>query len=335
MTAPVTRRALFAAAPALALFAAAPRARGQEATPAGAWRFTDDRGDTVELPARPEVIVAQVTAASALWDYGVRPVAIFGPQRRDDGSPDPMLGAIDTGAVASLGAAWGEFDLEALIALAPDLLVAPWYGEYRGEPEPLWYVPAEIDPTVEEVVPTLGILAQDVPITTTIDRFAELAAALGSDLASPDNAAAKERYDRAIADLEDAIAGNPGLRVLAMSPKADVFHVAHPAAAGDLTFLADLGLDIVAPDSDPEDFWQELTWEDADAYPADLILRDVRWQALPVAELEKIPTWATMPAVKAGQVTPWQLELPYSYAGYAPVLEDLAEAIRSARADIA
>ncbi len=332
----LTRRAVLAAAPAFALVAAVPRAGAQDATPAaGEWIFTDDRDLTVALPERSETVVAQVTAAAALWDYGIRPIAIFGPQRREDGSPDPMLGAIDAGAVDSLGAAWGEFDLEALIAPAPDLLVAPWYGEYRGEPEPLWYVPADIAPTVEDVVPTVGILAQDVPITTTIDRFAELAAALGADLGSPENAAAKERYDRGLADLADAIAGNPGLRVLAMSPKADVFHVAHPTAAGDLMFLSGLGLDVVAPDSAPEDFWQELSWEDADAYPADLILRDVRRQALRDAELEKIPTWGTMPAVAAGQVTPWQLEQPYSYAGYAPVLEELAAAIRSARADIA
>ena len=118
-----TRRDVLGTASGLALATGAGyRAAQAQATPAsvavdGAWSFTDDRGVTVSLPALPQRIVAQVTAAASLWDYGVRPVGIFGPQRRADGTPDPLAGNIDLDAVTSLGEAWGEFDLERLIAL--------------------------------------------------------------------------------------------------------------------------------------------------------------------------------------------------------------------------
>src|SRR5690348_13132494 len=54
--------------------------RAQDATPAadGPWSFTDDKGVTVELPARPLRIIADVNAAAPLWDFGIRPVAVFG-----------------------------------------------------------------------------------------------------------------------------------------------------------------------------------------------------------------------------------------------------------------
>jgi iron complex transport system substrate-binding protein len=300
----------------------------------GAWSFTDDRGITVSLPERPERIVAQVTAAASLWDYGIRPVGVFGPQRRADGTPDPLAGDIDLDAVTSLGEAWGEFDLEQMIALHPDLLVSGWYGTYHGELTPLWYVPEEAAPVVHELTPSIGILMEDVSIAQTIDRFAELAAALGADLESPGIVADKERFDRAVADLKAAIAEKPGLTVLAMSGDADNYYVAHPAAAADLIFLHQLGLDIVVPESDPEEYWDTLSWEQANKYPADVILQDNRPHALSREQLMAIPTWHDLPAVKAGQVIDWHLEPIYSYKGYAPVIEDLAASIREARENV-
>lgn len=38
-----------------------------------------------------------------------------------------------------------------------------------------------------------------------------------------------------------------------------------------------------------------------------------------------------LPAVKAEQITPWSMEERYSYAGYAPVLEQLAAAITKSK----
>ena len=168
---------------------------------------------------------------------------------------------------------------------------------------PLWYVPEEVAPAVDERTPSIGILMEDVSIAQTIDRFAELAAALGADLESPEVAADKERFDRAVADLKAAIAEKPGLTVLAVSGDADNYYVAHPAAAADLIFLRELGLDIVIPESDPEEYWDTLSWEQANKYPADLILQDNRPHALSRDQLMAIPTWQELPAVKADRLS--------------------------------
>ncbi|HWM40230.1 MAG TPA: ABC transporter substrate-binding protein, partial [Streptomyces sp.] len=43
------------------------------------------------------------------------------------------------------------------------------------------------------------------------------------------------------------------------------------------------------------------------------------------------PSWSDLPAVKAGQVTMWDAEPRFSYAGAAPLLEQLAKAIEDAK----
>ncbi|MFP1627003.1 hypothetical protein ACLB9X_17925 [Streptomyces sp. 5K101] len=66
-------------------------------------------------------------------------------------------------------------------------------------------------------------------------------------------------------------------------------------------------------------------------YDADIIVMDNRTGTLQPADLEKSkPTWAKLPAVKAGQVIPRVTEPVYSYAKCAPILEDLAKAIANA-----
>ena len=47
--------------------------------PDGSWSFTDDRGVTLTSPAVPSRIVAQTSAAAALYDFGVQVVGIYGP----------------------------------------------------------------------------------------------------------------------------------------------------------------------------------------------------------------------------------------------------------------
>lgn len=325
-----SRRALLAAAPALALLAA-PASRARQATPAagGAWSFTDDRGSTVTLPQPPERIVAQISAAAALWDNGVRSVAVFGPQRLPDGSPGPEAGRVDLDAVTSLGEVWDEFDVEAMAALEPDLLVAPIFVG-----DELWAVPAESVDIIEAIVPSIGIRSQQIPMDDLIVRFEELAAALGADLASEENAAARAEFDAAAADVRDAIAGNPGLRVMFASSTPELFYVGNPDLMADAMYFRDLGMEIVDPDAG-ENFWKELSWEQAGQYPADLILLDARTGNPTPEDLAAIPTWSSLPAVEAGQVAPWYPEPTRSWRGFAPILRDIATAIREAAAGIA
>ncbi|MCL8014149.1 hypothetical protein [Streptomyces sp. AS02] len=74
-----------------------------------------------------------------------------------------------------------------------------------------------------------------------------------------------------------------------------------------------------------------LSRENADKCHADLIMVHNRTTALSAERLAAKATWRQLPAVQAGQTVPWVMEERYSYAGYAPVLEHLADAVRKAR----
>ncbi len=336
-----TRRALIAALSVAALPVAARRAsaRQDDATPAaadaaqpaaeGEWSFTDDRGETITLPARPERIVAQSGSAAALWDYGIRPVAVFGPQRNPDGSNAVDIGNVDVESVESIGEAWGEFDLEKLLALDVDLLVGPLHP--LGD---IWYLPVETAPLLDGNVPIVGIyFTGGVSATHIMERYEELAAALGADLDAPEVVEAREEFDAAAEELRAAIAEKPGLKVLAVSGTPEAFYVASASFAADLVFLKELGLDIIQHGT--EGMWEDMSWEQADRYPAGLILVDERAGAMKPDEYAAIDTWTALPAVQAGQLGPWRTELPYSRRGYAEYLRDLAEAVRNAEVGIA
>jgi iron complex transport system substrate-binding protein len=257
----------------------------------------------------------------------VRPTAVFGPQYLGDGAVDPRVGEVDLGAVESVGQVWGELDIERILAVDTDLLVTPMW-----EPPELWYVSEEAQAALADKVPSLAIQTAKVSVFDAITRFAELAEALGADMHSPHNVAAKTEFDVAVTDLEMAIADNPGLRVIFVAGDDESFYVAHPDYMTDLFFFRDLGMDVVRNDVD--DFWETLSWEEVRKYPADLILIDTREGSYTLEDFAGVATWSTVPAVVAGQVAAWHAEPIYSYAGYAPELRRLARIVREARADV-
>lgn len=68
------------------------------------WEFTDDRGSTSSGPDAPPRVVAYVRAGAALWEYGVRPVAVYGSGHDSGADADPAkLGGLDPRQVAYLG----------------------------------------------------------------------------------------------------------------------------------------------------------------------------------------------------------------------------------------
>lgn len=291
----------------------------------GEWSFTDDRGITVTLEEQPDAVVAQTTAAAALWDYGVRPVGIFGPSRTADGSPDFQAGNIDLDQVEVLGD-FGEMDLEMLVALQPDVYVD--LALYGGQ---LWYL-GETEEQVKEIVPTLGISMERVSILESIKRFEELSGALGADLNAPEVVEAKAAFAEAETELKAAIDENPGLKVLVVSPTVDELYVASYKWMIDLLYFHDLGLDIV--DHGIDDFFELLSWEQANKYPADLILVDARGGSAVLDDLKDVEIWSNLPAVQAGQVGNWYAAAPYSHARLTPIMLELAGLIRNSRADL-
>jgi iron complex transport system substrate-binding protein len=313
---------------ALVLGRAAAQAQTPAASPVASWQFMDDRGIAVELPVPPERIVAEINAASALWDYGVRPVGVFGPQHRTDGSVDARVGNVDLASVTDLGEVWGEVDIEGLLALDTDLVVGPTW-----DPPEIFYLTLAGEAALGDRVPVLGIHTARVSLDKSIQRFAELAGALGADLDSEKNTAARVEYASALEDLENAIAENPDLAVLFVAGDDTAFYVAQPDDMADLILLQDLGLNILS--GGETDFWETLSWEDVQKFPADLILVDTREGSYSLDDFAAVPTWSTVPAVQAGQVDVWHAEPIYSYAGYAPELRRLAGLIRDARSDVA
>lgn len=292
----------------------------------GPWTFTDDRGKTITLPKRPERIVAQVTAAASLWNYGVRPIGLFGPQTNADGTQSIEVGNVDLKTTTSVGEEHGVIDFEKVAALNPDLIVSLYYSG-----DVYWYITAEQVGPMSAIAPIVGIKVQEVPIISPITRFGELSAALGADLNSKENVASKEGYDRAVNELKAAIAAKPGLKVMVVAGGATSLSVANPSVATDLIYFKELGLDIVQPPVTT--FWETLSWEQANRYAVDLILTDQRPSTLSHAQLLEKEVWRSLPAVQANQVGAWPWKT-YSHLSYTKALQDLAATIRKSRTDI-
>lgn len=289
---------------------------------AGGWTFTDDRGKKLELDKTPSRIVAQVGAAAALWDFGVRPIAVFGPHKLDDGTKDPQVGNVDITKVEGLGNVWDEFNVEKYISLQPDLLVSSMY--VKGT---LWYVPDKSKETIEQVAPTVGVMLTGRGATEVIGTYEQLARSLGATMEGvPEAKARMEAATKELAQFKD-------LRILLMSGGPDAMWVVNPPEYPDLVHLTTAGLNVVTPSKvDEGGFFQTLSWENADTYDADVILYDTRTQSLKPEEMLKKPTFAKLPAVEAGQLYPWNAEAPYSYQGYAVFLEGLVANLKKAKA---
>ncbi|OLT36989.1 ABC transporter substrate-binding protein [Actinomadura sp. CNU-125] len=294
----------------------------------GAWSFTDDRGTEIDLKARPTRVVGYVGTAAALYDFGVdeRLVGVFGPTKLQDGSPDPQAGELPVDRLEIIGNAFGEFNIEKYAALSPDLLVDNMFVD--GE---LFYVPSESADKIYALAPSLAISTGAVSLPKPLRRMGELAVALGADPNAPKVTEAKARFDKAAEAVRTAVEANKGVRVLAASASPDLFYASSPDKNSDLIFFKELGVELITPEKLGENgFYEELSWENADRYPADLIILDSRTQALQPEDLGGKAAWRDLPAVKAGQVVPWEAEPRFSYLGCAPILENLAKAIESA-----
>ena len=329
----LSRRQLLAASSALAFSMGTRDGLAQESSPeaGGEWTFVDDAGVTITLPQRPQRVVAYVPLAASFWDFGVQPIGYYGNPLRADGTPETIAGDLDFAPLASLGVEYGNFDLEALVALNPDLIV----NDMWDDPPTFWGLEPEIVAQINEIAPIANILFIDQPITETIARVEELAVALGADLDSTEVAAERAAFEQAVADLKAAIAAKPGLTAAFVSgvPEGS-FWVGNPMKLADVRFVKELGLDIVQPE-DQSVYSEELSWEQAGKYPADLFIIDSLHGSGTGEELvAKVPTFAALPAAKAGAFASWPSEYVPSYAGMTPVLISLTEAIRNADPDI-
>ncbi|MEE6271270.1 ABC transporter substrate-binding protein [Streptomyces diastatochromogenes] len=294
----------------------------------GPWSFTDDRGQKVALPDRPHRIVAFTGTAAALHDFGVddQIVGVFGPTTLANGKPDPQAGDLDVKKVTVIGNGYNQFNVEKYAGLSPDLLVTNMY-----EPGALWYVPDDSKDKIAKLAKTVALTASRKPLDQIIARYGEFAASLGADLKAKKVTDAKARFERAAARLRKAAAAHR-VKVLACSGSADLFYASNPGISADLLYFKSLGVDLIVPDHvDKGGYFESLSWENADKYQADVLLLDNRTATLQPKDLAAKPSWNKLPAVKAGQITPWSSEPRFSHAGAAPLMEQLAQAIERAK----
>ena len=329
----ITRRRLLAGSlGTLALLAGSPVALARQATPeaspAGGWSFTDDAGKTLELPERPLRIAADLNAASALWDFGIRPVAIAGYTVDTDAS----WGNVDRETpVINVAAGSPVPNLETLLAEDIDLFVTIYWGNENNPYE--WSFPevADYDRT-NAAVPVIAISGSGRADHNT-ERCAELAASLGADLESPEIQEAKSAYEAAVAEFSEVAKeqADAGITSLFMYADPTELYIAYPPIWADLSMYQALGMDIIVPESVPEgDYWESLSTEQAIKYVSDLIFQSSRTGTLTLEELAAHPTYGALPAVKAGQVIAWDQDFIQSYQGLTAALTHLTEALRQA-----
>lgn len=328
MTQHPTRRQMLMGAAGMAAALAAPRAiTARQATPAAGWSFTDDKGVTIELDALPERLAIDVNAAAPLWDFGVRPDAVFGWNATESGDFGDAGGNIDPEGIEIAGNASEPVQLEALAATDPDLIITlTWTPD---DPQDYWSFEAEILPQAQEIAPILAMSATGSADANT-ERFAELAAALGANLDTPELAEAKESYDAAMADLEAVAAEKADLTVLFLYVDPELLYIANPPDWADLAFYQAMGVSMVEPDAEDGTFWEELSLEQALKYPADIIMASTRAGALTPEELASHATFSAHPAVQAGQATTWNQDFIQSYQGMTEAMTHLTETLQGA-----
>ncbi|MFC4564953.1 ABC transporter substrate-binding protein [Nocardiopsis mangrovi] len=291
---------------------------------AAGWTFTDGTGAEVALPERPERVVAYSGIASVLWDYGFEVVGVFGPAETAGGGRDPQIGDVDLDRVEVISQTYGEMSVERLAALEPDLVITQVYDDVD------WYLPEGGTDQIEAVAPLARIQMNGVPAEQQLTDHLDLAVALGAEPEDPRVTEARDDFDAALAELDAAVEARPGLRVMAVSAAPENFFVVNSAAGGALGMFADHGVSLPETEAPDTDQFERLSWEEADKYPADLLLQDARPGRTTLAELDDQPLWRDLPAVRAGQVGDWPAETPFGYAAYAEMVSGLAADIEDA-----
>jgi iron complex transport system substrate-binding protein len=331
----MTRRRMVGSLGALAVLASPQAMLARQATPEaspqggdGGWTFTDDAGKTLELPDRPLRIAADLNAASALWDFGIRPAAIAGYTVDTEAS----WGNVDRDTpVINVAAGSPVPNLETLLAEDIDLFVTITWGNEDNPYE--WSFPelAEYERT-NAAVPVIAISGSG-RADHNMERFAELAASLGADLESPEILEAKATYEEAVAAFSEVAKEKADAGITSLFIYADPveLYIAYPPIWADLAMYQGLGMEIIEPEGVPEgDFWESLSTEQAIKYVSDLLFQSSRTGTLSLEELAAHPTYGALPAVKAGQVIAWDQDFIQSYQGLSAALTHLTEALRNA-----
>lgn len=292
----------------------------------GAFSYTDDLGTDIELDEAPDRLLVQSSMAAALTDLGLgdKIVGTFGPLKDAEGKPDSQVAGLDIDAAEDVtsGGEYGTVDVEAAIGLKPDLIVTSAYLD-----DDLWYLNDATAKKLDGVAPILVVSFDGKTLPEMLDGTERAAKALGADLDSSEVTASHEEF-AAAADRVKAAAAELGDRtILAGSASTDLYYVSNPKVSPDLSYWRDeLGLPITLPDNPDEGgYFESLSWEKADKYPADVFLYDDRIGAAGMELFATQPIFQTLEAAKNEAYIPWTSIAPPSYQAYADLMNRLAD----------
>ncbi len=285
------------------------------------WTYTDGTGQTVTLDHVPSRIIASQDAAAGLIPLGIRPVGIYADSSIADAK---ALEGLDLSGIEIIGETWGEVNIEKAAALKPDLIVGEWWPL-----DQVWSGGGDLNTALKALAPITGPTQGD-SIITLIEDYEKLAASLGADLSAPAVAADKAAFEASLANFKSAVAAKPNLTALAVWAGSDALYVAATGGSSELMDFATWGLRLIDPEvADDRGYWETLSWESADKYQPDLILVDNR-SPTTIDTARAQPTWTTMKAAAAGQVTDWPAFWLRNYKAYAGALDKLTAAIEAA-----
>jgi iron complex transport system substrate-binding protein len=219
------------------------------------------------------------------------------------------------------------FDAEPAIGAKPDLIVTLTDGS--DDPDLYWSIDPKIVGVAREIAPILAINTS-VQLDQVVARFAELATALGADLASEEIRTSKTAADQAALDFAAGVEAKPELNAIFISTTEEALYIANPKVASDLIYFRELGLDIPDLDVADTEYWEKLDWEQALKYPVDVVFYSTR-VGLTADELKAHPVFSRHPAVIAGQLYPWNGEEPLSYQGITTTLTNTLASIEAAK----
>ncbi len=293
---------------------------GSDSRDTSAWTFVDDRNHTLRLSKRPTRIVAYISAAAALHEWGVTPVGVFGSNPREDRA----LAGFPWRRTEIVGSVYGEIDVDKLRSLKAELIVSPWYPTPGGSPA-FGFRDLMQQKSIGAQVPIAAINGH-VIATRQINRYGDLARALGVDTEAGTIARARAAFFEAEANLSRIAHRRSLLRIIAVSGDQSTMYVAKVVDSGDLQLYAQLGVPLVSGETS-DSYWDRFGWEKAGKYPADGILYDDRASTLPLAQAKAIPAFAALPAVQANQIGRWRADPPPSYQALARATEELAVTI--------
>lgn len=289
--------------------------------------FTDDLGHQVTLPDQPLRVAGLADVVAALWNYGIEPVAAFG---FTGVTQDRRLAGRDLSGVVELGREYGRIDLEALARARPDVIVTNAYPVDQAgtiDPNAPLYGFADLaqQEAAARIAPIVAV-TMDGSAVEVVDRTERLATALGADPARI--AEGRTTYTAARERLRAAAAANPvTIAALAAYPADGLYVAKHPDDPA-LTSYADLGVRILDLGG-PRYYWSVLSWETVDQLRADVVLES-QIDPMTPQDLAARPTFAQLPAARAGQVRPWTFASMDGFA-QAQYIDELATVIAGAR----